>query len=94
MTRNGILHAMAACAIIADRAPTSSTAIMGHLEATGPYSAEHFNDMIRQANDGSINEFSEKRLCRWLGWMQGVLGARDLLTLEDVKEMNRFHKDD
>lgn len=37
------------------------------------------------------NAMSVSKINRWLGYMQGVLVARGLLTLEECKQINREH---
>lgn len=34
-------------------------------------------------------DFSEGKLGRWLGWLQGVLCAQEVLTLEECKQINK-----
>jgi len=47
----------------------------------------HFEDMLTKVDD-TKNFFSEAKLGRWLGWIQGAAAARGLLTLEEAKKIN------
>lgn len=51
----------------------------------------HLQDMIERAE---VEEFSEAKMGRWLGWMQCAVVAAGLgLTLDDMKEINRCYGD-
>lgn len=39
------------------------------------------------------DQFSEGKLGRWLGYMQGVLVANDTCTLDEMKELNKRFED-
>lgn len=39
--------------------------------------------------EGYEEPFSEGKLGRWLGYMQGVLVANQCVTLEEMKELNK-----
>jgi len=53
----------------------------------------HFLEMQRKidkAFEGGMEEyFTDAKLGRWLGYLQGVLVANKCLTLEECKEINR-----
>lgn len=38
-------------------------------------------------------EFSEAKLGRWLGWAQAAVVSHGLMTLEDMKQINRRYAD-
>ena len=52
---------------------------------------DHFEDMYERASQG---EFSEAKLGRWLGWIQGAASANGLMTLDEAKEINRRHSEE
>lgn len=37
--------------------------------------------------------FSEAKLGRWLGWIQGVACAKNWMTLDEAKEVNKRYSD-
>jgi hypothetical protein len=48
----------------------------------------HLQDMLQRIeNDPS--QFSEAKLGRWLGYVQGVIVATDYGTLEEMKQINK-----
>lgn len=49
--------------------------------------ADHIDSMLSRMQNP---EFSELKLCRWLGWIQGVLYAASngLISLDEMKEIN------
>lgn len=47
----------------------------------------HFVDMRSRIT----NDFSEAKLGRWLGYMQGFIVALEFATLEEMKEVNKKH---
>jgi hypothetical protein len=49
---------------------------------------EHLQSMCDRA-EASEEPFSEGKLGRWLGYMQGVLVANQCVTLEEMKELNK-----
>ncbi len=53
---------------------------------------DHLKSMVDRAEDPA-SEFSEGKINRWLGYMQGVLVATSTCTLEEVKELNRRFAD-
>lgn len=55
------------------------------LPTAGPCSAFHIEAMGKCINDA----FSEGKRNRWLGYVQGVLVARGIMTLDEIKELNR-----
>ena len=48
----------------------------------------HLKFMFNRAINGD-EEFTEAKLGRWLGYMQGVLVANECITLDEAKEINR-----
>lgn len=50
----------------------------------------HLVSMYERASTG---EFSEGKLGRWLGYMQGVLIANGCITLDEAKALNKKHAD-
>ncbi len=56
------------------------------LDQEGDISMSHIAEMYVKMSQG---EFSDAKMGRWLGWAQGVLCARGILTLEECKEINR-----
>lgn len=50
----------------------------------------HLRSMAERMN----GTFSYGKLCRWLGYAQGVLVARGILTLEECKQINKECSDD
>lgn len=56
------------------------------LDGAGPCSMAHFTDMYNRA---LVGNFSEGKTGRWLGWIQGVLCGRGVLTLDECKEINK-----
>ncbi|MCW2315277.1 hypothetical protein M2322_000811 [Rhodoblastus acidophilus] len=58
----------------------------------GETSIEHMRDMMRRIDTNSDatapNGFSEAKLGRWLGWLQGVACGLGVLTLEEAKAIN------
>jgi hypothetical protein len=71
------------------------------LEKTVPASEpsvtlKHFVGMLEEASfaghpqiDPDGRPFSEAKLGRWLGWIQGAATARGLLTLEEAQAISR-----
>jgi len=51
----------------------------------------HLIDMLCRVNDAIAEgePFSEGKINLWLGYMQGVLVARGLLTLDEAKQINK-----
>lgn len=49
---------------------------------------DHLSSMVERVESGEI-EFSDGKLGRWLGYMQGVLVANDICTLEEMKHLNK-----
>lgn len=82
MTRQGILNTIEECVELAKS---------HYLTGVGRVSWQHFEDMLARALSPS---FSEGKLNRWLGWMQGVLEAQGIITGDEAGEMSRRHKDD
>lgn len=61
------------------------------LSTTTPYegtSFTHMVSMVSRARDAAP-PFSEGKINRWLGYMQGVLVASGHADLDEVKEINR-----
>lgn len=83
MTRQGILNTLALCALLA---ANKGLNVVGTRR-----NAAHFTDMVQRANAPG---FSEGKMNRWLGWMQGVLEDQGLITEDEAGEMSRVHKDD
>lgn len=54
------------------------------LDNEGPCSIYHFEDMYSRITA----DFSQAKLGRWLGYIQGVLCARGIVTLEELKRLN------
>lgn len=53
-------------------------------------SLEHFRSMLSRATEGrAIGTFSEAKLGRWLGYIQGALVAERVLTLGECKSINQ-----
>lgn len=53
-------------------------------------SYEHLANMyLRAASAHASGEMSPAKLGRWLGYMQGVLVAKGVLTLDEAKEINK-----
>lgn len=48
----------------------------------------HILDMHDRANQ-NFHEMSVEKLNRWLGWMQASLMGSGLVTLEQLKQLNR-----
>jgi hypothetical protein len=59
----------------------------------GETSIEHMRDMLRRMETNSDatapNGFSEAKLGRWLGYLQGVAVGLDAMTLEECKNINK-----
>ena len=51
-------------------------------------SLAHFEDMLCRV-EANPSGFSESKLGRWLGWMQGAMTAIGALTLEEAKGINK-----
>lgn len=49
---------------------------------------DHLKSMVERI-EGMPDEYSEAKKGRWLGYMQGVLVANAVMTLEEAKEINR-----
>lgn len=49
---------------------------------------DHLQSMYDRVVSSDI-QFSEGKLGRWLGYMQGVLVANQCCTLEEMKELNQ-----
>lgn len=56
------------------------------LDKSGSCSLEHLTEMHGKMVD---KDFSDAKMGRWLGWAQGMLCGRGILTLEECKEINR-----
>jgi len=68
-----------------------------HLQSSNGFNGSYSDDPIVQSalmNDLNhiismpsriSDDFSENKMMRWLGWIQGVLCAHRIFTLEDVK---------
>ncbi len=53
---------------------------------------DHLRGMLRRMEHRHLSdEMSYGKMCRWLGWAQGVLVARGAATLEQMKDINRRH---
>lgn len=48
----------------------------------------HARSMMERI-DANPDQFSPSKLGRWLGWLQGVMCAYGLLTLEEAKQINK-----
>lgn len=99
MTRNGIFNAMNDCIIHAQTYanPESPELYRGDLgEEDEPSSLKHLRSMYDRVADSISSEtaFSTGKMNRWLGFMQGVLVSCGIATLNEVKDVNRRHKDD
>jgi len=53
----------------------------------------HLKSMLIRV-DEAVEPFSEGKLNRWLGYIQGVLVAREILTLQECKDINKLHSRD
>lgn len=53
---------------------------------------DHLESMYQRVRDNPTG-FSEGKLGRWLGYMQGVLVANQCCTLEEMKELNKRFAD-
>lgn len=51
----------------------------------------NFNHLLEMEHNAKKGEYSEAKLGRHLGWMQGVLCATGYMTLNEAKELNRRH---
>lgn len=53
----------------------------------------HLIEMLCRVNKAIAEgePFSEGKVNRWLGYMQGVLVARGILTLDECKQINKDH---
>lgn len=50
----------------------------------------HLMSMLERMQAGQKDgSFSEAKLSRWLGYAQGVLVANDVLSLNELKEINK-----
>ena len=58
------------------------------LPESGPCSYEHFVSMWNRIHDIE-KRFSIAKINRWLGYIQGVMVALEVSTLEEVKEINK-----
>lgn len=47
----------------------------------------HLEDMCRRMSE-STGTMSPTKMGRWLGWAQGVLAAKGVITLEEAKQIN------
>lgn len=56
-------------------------------------SFEHLTSMYNRVREADHREepFSETKIGRWLGYIQGVGIASQFLTLEQAKEINKKH---
>lgn len=54
--------------------------------------AKHLQSMLDRIRMNPA-EFSPAKLGRWLGYAQGVLVALNVVTLDEMKEINRRHAD-
>lgn len=53
----------------------------------------HLMSMLERMKKGQKNgTFSEAKLSRWLGYAQGVLVANDVLSLNDLKKINKIYR--
>lgn len=57
------------------------------LPASGPASGAHLSYMIDRMTHQE-KEFSEGKRNRWLGYIQGVLVALEVATLDEMKHIN------
>lgn len=55
-------------------------------------SFEHLVSMLERIQENP-ELFSEGKIGRWLGYIQGVLVANGCLTLDEVKRINRNRRD-
>ena len=62
-------------------------AIAAGRDEANPCSLRHLSWMLARATCFYIEERKEKAN-RWLGYVQGVMAARDLATLEELKRAN------
>ena len=53
----------------------------------------HLESMLQRV-EAEPHKFSDAKLGRWLGYMQGVLVANGLATLEEMKQLNVEFRDD
>lgn len=95
MTRRGVFNAMNSTLIQAQTSPHRPPSFHS-ADKDDPTSLAHLQDMHQRAVDHVLDEeaFNTGKANRWLGYMQGVLVARQLATLEDVKQINIKHRDD
>lgn len=55
----------------------------------------HLRTMLSRATEGvAAGTFSDAKLGRWLGWVQGVLCEAKVITLNEAKEINKECADD
>lgn len=66
--------------------PTCEAAEFGHLFFMA--------SQVERDVDAKGASFSEGKLNRWLGYVQGVLVARGIATLDEVKAINLKHRAD
>lgn len=70
--------------ILADQSQVSSYPIFD-------LSYEHIRSMHERIH---LNpEWSDTKLCRWLGWMQAAIVSWGVYTLEDMKQINLRNAD-
>lgn len=62
----------------------------GRLPGSGAASWEHIRSMSERIDDS----FSEGKRNRWLGYIQGVLVSYGVLSLDEVKDINRRYSHD
>lgn len=93
MTRNGILNAAAEhlSNVKRDLEPAMAG---GEQDINDPRSIAHLLDMYERMRPAGPNAFSEGKMNRWLGYIQGVLVTRGLISLDQAKDCSRRHKDD
>lgn len=81
--------------IAVERTDIESPEYRGDLEPPNsgePCSIDHFETMY-EAVKQNPSVFSDAKLGRWLGWVQGVLCGRSLVTLDEMKEINKKYSD-
>ncbi len=86
MTRDGALSAMADTLTLLKERDEQWLRLSGCLPAHGPCSWEHLSGMLERAK---APDFGEHKTMRWLGYIQGVAVALQLLSLDDVKAISK-----
>jgi hypothetical protein len=54
---------------------------------------DHLSSMLKRIDEDSA-QYSEAKIGRWLGYIQGVLVANDCLTLDECKDINMLYSNE